>query len=660
MKKVLLLPALIVFMFSTFMYGIELDSVRQIVNFMPKDSIRLAYIAGYINPGKPISLSIPYARFLLEEANKQKNQKYAGKAIFLLLKYYYNSDIDTMQYWLEKSDPVFRQAGMVEELFRTKAWYIYAVTRVGNNQKALNLVKQLKELSVELNYPDGGDMANQALADFYLKNSLKNEGVQLYEEILNGMEQRKAPLTKRVNIVRQLVNLHTNEQKKLKYMEILKGYIDECKIVGIERLDDQNTVAYLEYLYNRSNAAIYINLNQFKEALKYLKSAEAISKEHPEISSENELRQLYCGYYSGIGDLQNALFMYDSLIADFTTQGKTTSVVEMHTKKAFILYKFNHYKESAECYQKLLITKDSLIEATFYKDLADMKAQHETDKLEIRNKEMELEGAHAHTQMLLMGGGIGFLALACCLLGYISYSRHRYGKQLEKAKAKAEEADQMKSAFLANMNHEIRTPLNAIVGFSQIIAEEDEVEVRREYATIIQSNNELLQRLIADVLDISKIESNAMTLNYTEYDIPLLMKEIYSVILLRMPPGVTLLRTDSPNIVFYTDKNRLTQILTNLLTNAIKHTEKGTIRFGCEQKNNDLVFFVEDTGKGIPENQLDNIFSRFVQLSEWTKGVGLGLAICKGLVMKMGGSISVTSELGTGSCFSVTFPIKKA
>lgn len=549
---------------------------------------------------------------------------------------------------------------MIEELFRTKAWYIYAVTRGGNNDEALRLVKQLKELSVELNYSDGGDMANQALADFYFKNALQNEGLQLYEEILKEMERRSAPLAKRVNIVRQLLNLHTDRQKQLKYMERLKGYIDECKEAGIKRLDDQNTVSFLEYLYNRSYALIYISRKQFKEALSYLEKAKAISLEHTEINAENELRQLYCGYYSGIGDLPNALLMYDTLITDFTVQGRTKSVVEILTKKALTLYKASHYKESADCYQNLLVTKDSLIEATFYKDLADMKAQHETDELQIRNKEMELEGAHARSQMLLMGSGIGFLALACCLLGYISYSRHRYGKQLERAKEKAEESDQMKSAFLANMNHEIRTPLNAIVGFSQIIAEEDETEVRREYAGIIQSNNELLQRLITDVLDISKIESNAMTLNYAACAIPVLMKEIYSVILLRMPPGVTLIQADCPDLVFYTDRNRLTQILTNLLTNAIKHTEKGMIRFGCEQKNNDLIFFVEDTGKGIPEGQLENIFSRFVQLSEWTKGVGLGLAICKGLVVKMGGSINVTSEVGVGSCFSVTLPIKKA
>ena len=217
----------------------------------------------------------------------------------------------------------------------------------------------------------------------------------------------------------------------------------------------------------------------------------------------------------------------------------------------------------------------------------------------------------------------------------------------------------MKSAFLANMNHEIRTPLNAIVGFSQVLVDEDDLETRREYADIIQSNNELLQRLIADVLDISKIESNTMALTYAEHDLPVLMKEIYNVIRLRMPEEVELELNECPPQLFCTDRNRLTQILTNLLTNAIKHTEKGFIRFGYQVTATDIIFSVEDSGEGIPEDKLEKIFSRFVQLNDWSKGVGLGLAICKGLITQMGGTISVSSVFGEGSTFTVVLPLKK-
>lgn len=194
--------------------------------------------------------------------------------------------------------------------------------------------------------------------------------------------------------------------------------------------------------------------------------------------------------------------------------------------------------EAADAYREYISLKDSVTNAAFYNDLANLRARHDVDKLELANKKMELEAAHSRTKLLVMGGGLVLLLLVCCSLGYISYSRHKYGLQLKQAKDKAEEADRLKSAFLANMNHEIRTPLNAIVGFSQVLVDEEDRETRLEFSNIIQSNNELLQRLIGDVLDLSKIESNSMPLIYKELDIGLLMKEIYSMILLRMPSGI--------------------------------------------------------------------------------------------------------------------------
>ena len=167
--------------------------------------------------------------------------------------------------------------------------------------------------------------------------------------------------------------------------------------------------------------------------------------------------------------------------------------------------------------------------------------------------------------------------------------------------------------------------------------EEEDPELRNEYSLIIQSNNELLQRLIEDVLDISKIESNSIAFSFTNVYLPDLMHELYTAALLHMPPRVDLVMDDVPDVSLYTDRSRLMQIISNLLNNAIKHTMEGSIRMGYENRNDSVRFFVGDTGEGIPKEKLDPIFSRFVQLNEWNEGVGLGLAICKGLVTKMGG-----------------------
>ena len=239
--------------------------------------------------------------------------------------------------------------------------------------------------------------------------------------------------------------------------------------------------------------------------------------------------------------------------------------------------------------------------------------------------------------------------------------RLEFEEDLILAKEKAEEADMLKSTFLANMTHEIRTPLNAIVGFSDLLGVEEDLELRQNYISLIKMNNDLLLSIVNDVLDISRIESDMMTFTYMDVYLPSFMKDLYNSIQLRKPEGVEITLDACPDIIFNIDRNRLWQICMNLLTNAVKHTKKGRIWFGytLEAEEKMIKFYVSDTGCGIPKDELDNIFARFVQLSDFEQGVGLGLAICKGLVLKMGGNISVISEEGFGSTFIFTLPMKR-
>ena len=241
-------------------------------------------------------------------------------------------------------------------------------------------------------------------------------------------------------------------------------------------------------------------------------------------------------------------------------------------------------------------------------------------------------------------------------------NRKKMGQELTTAKELAEESNRLKSAFLANMSHEIRTPLNAIVGFSGILASTEREEEKQEYVSIIENNNTLLLQLISDILDLSKIEAGTLELNYSNIELNELMRELERGFLLRVKTDAVKLEFVEPAgpCMAYTEKNRLSQLMINLVTNAIKFTEKGSIRFGYEMRENELYFYVADTGCGIPKDKQQNIFGRFVKLNSFAQGTGLGLSICKTLMDHMGGRIGVESEEGKGSTFWFTLPYKPA
>lgn len=234
----------------------------------------------------------------------------------------------------------------------------------------------------------------------------------------------------------------------------------------------------------------------------------------------------------------------------------------------------------------------------------------------------------------------------------------RYEDQLKKAKEKAEESDRLKSAFLSNMSHEIRTPLNAIVGFSGIMADIDNAEERKKYFNIIESSNKRLLLLINEVLDLSKIESGTLAFDYTPVRMNDLFHEIFMTHQLYANQASLVLEIPEEETCIKTDKNRLTQVISNLLNNAVKFTPKGTITIGYRLISDFVELYVRDTGIGIPKDKVDKIFNRFMKVDDFAPGTGLGLSICKTIVERLGGDISVVSEEGVGSLFSFRIPIE--
>lgn len=234
----------------------------------------------------------------------------------------------------------------------------------------------------------------------------------------------------------------------------------------------------------------------------------------------------------------------------------------------------------------------------------------------------------------------------------------------QREKERAEQSDRFKSAFLANMSHEIRTPLNAIVGFSGLLPFVESEEERAEYTNIIHTNNDLLLKLIEDILDLSKIEAGCITINKQEFDISHTMQDLQRMFSAKAKEGVEVL-CDLPGTqhIVDLDKNRTIQIMTNFLSNAIKFTTQGYIKIGyriSEQQNEfrrkGLEIYVEDTGKGIAQENLPRVFDRFEKFDPYVQGTGLGMAISKSIVDAYNGKIWVESEIGKGTIFYVQIP----
>lgn len=234
-------------------------------------------------------------------------------------------------------------------------------------------------------------------------------------------------------------------------------------------------------------------------------------------------------------------------------------------------------------------------------------------------------------------------------------------EELEVARRVAEVAGEQKTAFLANMSHEIRTSLNAIVGFAGLLSNASESE-RNSYVEIIKGNTNMLLQLVNDILDMSKIEAGTLEFIYSDTDVNQIMRELEGIFRLRLEEA------DSPvRIVFepclpvcfiHTEKNRVSQVLSNFLSNAFKYTKEGSITLGYKVREDDIYFYVQDTGAGIPAGKVDKVFERFMKLDAKKQGTGLGLSISRTIIKKLGGEIGVFSEYGKGSTFWFTLPVK--
>lgn len=268
----------------------------------------------------------------------------------------------------------------------------------------------------------------------------------------------------------------------------------------------------------------------------------------------------------------------------------------------------------------------------------------------------------------LLMAGIVLLLILLVVVVWLLVRTQRLRRRLEEheaelivARERAEESDRLKSAFLANMSHEIRTPLNAIVGFSELLADEEDPDARREYGRIILHNNDLLLQIISDVLDLARIESGRTEITLTDFDAAVCCREVVESLRLQTRSGVELRTADDlPPTPIRSYRQGVLQVLVNYTRNALKFTSEGSVTVGFDRRGSLIRFWVRDTGIGIAPDALEHVFERFYKVDTFTQGTGLGLPICRTIAEQLGGRAGCESTPGGGSCFWIDLPHEEA
>lgn len=366
-------------------------------------------------------------------------------------------------------------------------------------------------------------------------------------------------------------------------------------------------------------------------------------------------------YYRDRGDYERSTAYMDSLLTHYAETGKKADLGSIYIAQSHLYEKAGDYAKALEAMRKGNDFRYHSRMDQAQSKLAEMQALYDVNRLELEKSRL----ADRNKLFLLVAGGIvlllaGWAAYQQAMVRRLKLARTQFmaaSEEAQRQSRRAQESEKMKTAFINSMCHEIRTPLNAIVGFSELLADESRHETRREYTDIILRNNTLLLQIISDVLDLARIESGRTDIERTQFDARDLCREVADSLRLQRRPGVELrVEEGLPEFPVTEYRKGLAQVLNNFTRNALKFTEKGSVTIGFRRIPGHIRFYVRDTGIGIAPEDRERIFERFVKLDTFTQGTGLGLSICKSIAEQLGGSVGVDSVAGEGSCFRIDIP----
>lgn len=658
------------------------DSLNRMLDTMARDDNYFKTLTSIelMNLNSPRLLH--YAKLKETEAKKQNLLHYVCESYSDRAIYYSNlKNTDSFYYWKNQMDPLALKIKNYNLYFFLGNAEVGLHIKNGKIESAIQTAKKLYETAKEYDSTDGLIASNMSIG-LAMKGARRyEEAYASYETALKLIEESKfAKQSWKLNVYSNLTLLCDNLKK---YPQGLEYNFQKEKLINEirdERIGETNDHSFMlnQWSYIILDKAYFnIKLNNTEKAWRQLQSIYAY---YPELSKNTQMqyRHTVAEYYEAAGNYRKALSELDSSYTYYIGTDPE-SMIQLMEEKARLLDKTGAHREAVKLYQDLIILKDSINSKWIDAQVGELRTIYDTDHLKLINSQLELKNKHTQIQTFFISLGLSILALICISLLYVRILRIKKKleiseeqllsekEQLKIAKEKAEEARDLaqkaerKESFFANMSHEIRTPLNAIVGFSNLLVSEEELskEERSLFIKMINQNCEQLLKLVNDVLDLSRMESGKMSFSFENHNLTELMNEVYTTNQMLVPQQLKFLKSlpEHP-VIAHVDKMRLKQVLFNFINNAIKFTPEGYIRIGykLEVENKTVSIFVEDTGRGIPEEHQRKIFDRFYKQVDTDQGTGLGLSISTIIAEKQGGHITLVSKVGKGSCFTIVLP----
>lgn len=539
-----------------------------------------------------------------------------------------------------------------------------------------------------------GDSARFFPALRALQNYLLKQGdthayyTQRCNEIIFEMNRRKIF---EAYMLGRVLSMELTEKKLDKEMYMaynMLGHINT--ICGNKKAAKRNFYRVIDLMkeqgYYESMPPIYMNIvnvemnDDHDEAMRLLDKAEEIAKKYsPERVFDIETRRTvsyynagnmakflegYKAYKQGVSEGKSSVHGRTMEIYYLASQGEYDKAVEMARKElgddsddivTLIYEKAGRWKEAYQSLRQAYNANDSVNNVALANSMLGIR-----DQLALN----DMESKSTRNRIIGLSIGVVLLGLLVAAQLYIVFSRRRHMKQLSNAYKKALEADKMKTRFIQNVSHEVRTPLNIISGFSQVIADPDlteSVEERQHMASMMQKSALQITNLIDEIIGLSLIETSTTAIRDDIVKVNSLVESVIADHEDAVQPGVTL-RVDSeldPEFTFTTNKNMLSRIVSALTDNAIKYTDKGSIVIKPSIFAHALTIAIEDTGCGVPPEEAENIFERFVKLDSFKQGIGLGLPLSRKLAEQLGGTVTLDTSYRPGARFVVTLPIEE-